>query len=136
MRSRGECVHREFQFVVRAMTASLLAGAPGRNPRWSPTGGTVVSELRAHAEEEALAESLVADAPELVVVLDALLVEQVHDVRECREVVVDVPAHRCVERAVVLVELRQTTATRGGDQPLLAPVVREPRAEGRVLVVS
>ena len=66
-------------------------------------------------EEHAFAESLVANAAVRVVELDLLLVEQIHDVRKAVKLLVDVPARRGVERAVVIIELRQTAAAAGGD---------------------
>src|SRR5512139_3098167 len=126
------------------MPARMAPGlAAARSSRRCGAGGLAArsarlsaSELRARAEEVALAESLIADATERIVVFDALLVEQVDDVREYREVLVHVPAHRRIERAVVLVELRQATAAGGRDQPLLTPVVRGAHAEMRILVVD
>src|SRR6187401_3265892 len=83
-----------------------------------------LSELRANAEEHAFAESLIADEAGRVVELEPLLVEEIDDVEECREVLVDVPAGRRVERAVVIVELRQASTAARGNEPAFTPVVR------------
>src|SRR6478735_288795 len=89
---------------------------------------SLFSEFRANAKEHAFAESLVADVADRIVELEALLIEEIHDIEERREVLVDGPAGRRVERAIVVVELRQAAATARRDEPGFTPVVRRANA--------
>ena len=61
-----------------------------------PLSASLLSELRPHPCEIARTEGLVADSPERIVVLDALLIEQVDAFQEERDVRRDVVAERCV----------------------------------------